>query len=97
MRLQLPWAELASSNTSTLSELFAGFISYYNHFDFTNWAISVKYGHPIPIDVAIRNLLPHEQATTSASYKIFVEGRFSRSFCAPLVKFSLIIREIATL
>lgn len=82
MRLQLPWAELASANTSTLGELFVGFISYYNHFDFGNWAISVRYGHPIPIDLAIRNLPPHERANTSASYKIFVEEPFCQSNAA---------------
>ncbi|VUZ39938.1 unnamed protein product [Hymenolepis diminuta] len=82
MRLQLPWAELASANTSSLSELFVGFISYYNNFDFGNWAISVRYGHPIPIDVAIRNLPPHDRANTSASYKIFVEEPFCQSNAA---------------
>uniref|UniRef100_A0A0R3WM27 PAP-associated domain-containing protein n=1 Tax=Hydatigena taeniaeformis TaxID=6205 RepID=A0A0R3WM27_HYDTA len=74
MRLQLPWNEMHSANTSTLSELFAGFIAYYATFDFTRWAISVRCGQPLPIDVAIRCLPPHEQAHTAASFKIFVEG-----------------------
>ena len=74
MRLQLPWNDLASENTSTLGELFAGFIAYYAAFDFTRWAISIRCGQPLPIDVAIRCLPPHEQAHTTASFKIFVEG-----------------------
>ncbi|VDK52630.1 unnamed protein product [Dibothriocephalus latus] len=74
MRLELPWAELRSSNTATLSELFAGFIQYYNSFEFNQWAISIKHGAPMPINVAIRCLPPHEQAHTTTSFKIFVEA-----------------------
>ncbi|KAM7534712.1 hypothetical protein Aperf_G00000106289 [Anoplocephala perfoliata] len=82
MRLQLPWTDMVSSNASALGELFIGFISYYNHFDFGRWAISVRCGHPIPIDVAIRCLPPEEQAHTSASFKIFVEEPFCHSNAA---------------
>ncbi|VDL99567.1 unnamed protein product [Schistocephalus solidus] len=82
MRLELPWAELRSSNTATLSELFAGFIQYYNSFDFNQWAISIKHGAPMPINVAIRCLPPHEQAHTTTSFKIFVEEPFSQTNAA---------------
>ncbi|KAL7055303.1 hypothetical protein AAHC03_024569 [Spirometra sp. Aus1] len=82
MRLELPWAELRSSNTATLSELFAGFIQYYNSFDFNQWAISIKHGAPMPINVAIRCLPPHEQAHTTSSFKIFVEEPFSQTNAA---------------
>uniref|UniRef100_A0A5K3FIS9 PAP-associated domain-containing protein n=1 Tax=Mesocestoides corti TaxID=53468 RepID=A0A5K3FIS9_MESCO len=79
MRLQLPWGELSSSNTATLAELFAGFISYYAAFDFNQWAISIKHGQPLPIDVALDCLPLHERVHTSCSFKIFVEGQFIQS------------------
>ncbi|EUB55111.1 Poly(A) RNA polymerase gld-2 A [Echinococcus granulosus] len=82
MRLQLPWDEMCSANTSTLSELFAGFIAYYATFDFARWAISIRCGQPLPIDVAIRCLPPHEQAHTAASFKIFVEEPFCKANAA---------------
>lgn len=77
MRLELPWAELRSNNPASLAELFVGFIHYYtNEFDFSRWAVSVRNGAPLPIDMAIRRLPPHEQAHTARSFKVFVEGRF---------------------
>ncbi|VDD76413.1 unnamed protein product [Mesocestoides corti] len=82
MRLQLPWGELSSSNTATLAELFAGFISYYAAFDFNQWAISIKHGQPLPIDVALDCLPLHERVHTSCSFKIFVEEPFSRANAA---------------
>eukprot|EP00108_Taenia_solium_P007009 TsM_001196600 transcript=TsM_001196600 gene=TsM_001196600 len=82
MRLQLPWDEMSSANMSTLSELFAGFIAYYATFDFSRWAISIRCGQPLPIDVAIRCLPPHEQAHTAASFKIFVEEPFCKANAA---------------
>ncbi|KAA0194057.1 Poly(A) RNA polymerase GLD2, partial [Fasciolopsis buskii] len=76
MRLELPWAELRSNNPASLAELFVGFIHYYtNEFDFSRWAVSVRNGAPLPIDMAIRRLPPHEQAHTARSFKVFVEGR----------------------
>ncbi|KAF7255246.1 hypothetical protein EG68_08810 [Paragonimus skrjabini miyazakii] len=70
MRLELPWAELRSNNPASLAELFVGFIHYYtNEFDFTRWAVSVRHGAPLPIDMAIRRLPPHEQAHTARSFK----------------------------
>ncbi|CAL8074913.1 unnamed protein product [Calicophoron daubneyi] len=83
MRLELPWAELRSNNPASLSELFVGFIHYYaNEFDFTRWAVSVRHGGPLPIDMAIRRLPPHEQAHTARSFKIFIEEPFCQSNAA---------------
>ncbi|GAA52296.1 poly(A) RNA polymerase gld-2 homolog A [Clonorchis sinensis] len=83
MRLELPWAELRSNNPASLAELFVGFIQYYtNEFDFTRWAVSVRHGAPLPIDVAIRRLPPHEQAHTARSFKVFVEEPFCQSNAA---------------
>ncbi|OON17070.1 PAP/25A associated domain protein, partial [Opisthorchis viverrini] len=83
MRLELPWGELRSNNPASLAELFVGFIQYYtNEFDFTRWAVSVRHGAPLPIDVAIRRLPPHEQAHTARSFKVFVEEPFCQSNAA---------------
>ncbi|VDP72729.1 unnamed protein product [Echinostoma caproni] len=83
MRLELPWAELRSNNPASLAELFVGFIHYYtNEFDFSRWAISVRNGAPLPIDMAIRRLPPHEQAHTARSFKVFVEEPFCQSNAA---------------
>ncbi|KAF6778661.1 hypothetical protein AHF37_01957 [Paragonimus kellicotti] len=83
MRLELPWAELRSNNPASLAELFVGFIHYYtNEFDFTRWAVSVRHGAPLPIDMAIRRLPPHEQAHTARSFKVFVEEPFCQSNAA---------------
>ncbi|TPP66273.1 Poly(A) RNA polymerase gld 2 A [Fasciola gigantica] len=83
MRLELPWAELRSNNPASLAELFVGFINYYtNEFDFSRWAVSVRNGTPLPIDMAIRRLPPHEQAHTARSFKVFVEEPFCQSNAA---------------
>ncbi|CAH8658261.1 unnamed protein product [Dicrocoelium dendriticum] len=83
MRLELPWSELRSNNPASLADLFVGFIHYYtNEFDFTRWAVSVRHGAPLPIDVVIRRLPPHEQAHTARSFKVFVEEPFCQSNAA---------------
>lgn len=75
MRLELPWSKLRSSNPASLADLFVGFIHYYaNDFDFTQWAVSVRHGGALPIDMAIRRLPPHEQAHNARNFKVFVEG-----------------------
>lgn len=83
MRLELPWSELRSNNPASLADLFVGFIHYYtNEFDFTRWAVSVRHGAPLPIDMVIRRLPPHEQAHTARSFKVFVEEPFCQSNAA---------------
>ncbi|CAH8603101.1 unnamed protein product [Heterobilharzia americana] len=79
MRLELPWAELRSNNPASLAELFTGFIHYYtNEFNFNQWAISIRHGAPLPIDLAIKHLPPHEQEYTARNFKVFVEEPFSQ-------------------
>ena len=75
MRLELPWDELRSTNTIRLSDLLFGFFEYYvEKFDFSRMAISVRTGKPIPIEMAIKQLPPHEQLHNVKSFKMFVEG-----------------------
>ncbi|CAH8867141.1 unnamed protein product [Trichobilharzia szidati] len=83
MRLELPWAELRSNNQASLAELFVGFIHYYtNEFNFNQWAVSIRHGTPLPIDLAIKRLPPHEQAHTARNLKIFIEEPFCQANAA---------------
>uniref|UniRef100_A0A158R730 PAP-associated domain-containing protein n=1 Tax=Taenia asiatica TaxID=60517 RepID=A0A158R730_TAEAS len=73
MNLKLPWSKMRSANRSTLSELFAGFITYYATFDFTRWAISIRHGRPLSIDDELSSHASFQRRQVRYKCKIFIE------------------------
>ncbi|CAH8627437.1 unnamed protein product [Schistosoma bovis] len=95
MNIELPWNELQSNNSSSLAELFTGFIYYYtNQFDFNKWAITIRHKTPLMKHIAMKHLPSYEQGYIVRNCKIFIEEPFSQANAARSVHSDNIVSYI---